>query len=374
MSAPTEQYSQRKPKRKWLKRLAFVVYVVALCELAIRGYWTMRHGVPFFDMRQIFVGRFYPELRESGVLATSITRDDASLDVLILGGSVVTSSFGPIDNLLQQQLAERTGRPVRVFNCANLALNSLDSRWKYEQLKHQEFDLVMVYESINEARLNNCPREFFRDDYQHSSWYRRVAALNRHRELPWFALPYSLEYLAIGTLDHPAFGWYLPRHTPANTAWPREYGRDVKTAATYRRNLEQIVELAKLRGATVLLPQYAYHIPDDATLAHYQREQLGHWVTGRKIEGWGTAAGVTAAIEAHNAVIRDLAAAHNHVITLDMNALMPHEGDVFVDPCHLSPRGCELFVDNLREPLQVWCDRATLAKAPPERSAPTSRH
>ena len=99
MSAPTEQYSQCKPKRKWLKRLAFVVYVVALCELAVRGYWKARHGVPFFDMRQIFVGRFYPELRKSGVLATSITRDDESLDVLILGGSVVTSNFGPIDKL-----------------------------------------------------------------------------------------------------------------------------------------------------------------------------------------------------------------------------------------------------------------------------------
>ncbi|MGE0606773.1 MAG: hypothetical protein AB7O62_06570 [Pirellulales bacterium] len=360
-------------RRRWLKRLAFVAYLLVLCEVAVRGYWTIRHGVPFFDMRQIFVGRFYPELRESGVLTANVSREDETLDVLILGGSVVTPAFGNIGDLLQQQLPAAAGRPVRVYKCANLALNSLDSVWKYERLRDQRFDLVLVYESINEARLNNCPPEFFRDDYEHMSWYRRVAALDRHPELPYFVLPYSLEYLAVGLFDHPAIGWYLPRHFPAHSEWPRQHGAEVKTAGSYQRNLERIIALACQRGATVCLPQYAYHIPDDATLERYQREQLGHWANGRMIEGWGTAEGVTASIDAHNAIIRELVAAHPHVVSVDMNGLLPHDGTVFNDPCHLSARGCELFVEHLIAPLAEWSAGPEVAKLPRTNDSPIRR-
>ena len=43
---------------------------------------------------------------------------------------------------------------------------SYDSLWKYQYwYRGYDFDLVLYYNGINDARANNYPRGVFRDDY-----------------------------------------------------------------------------------------------------------------------------------------------------------------------------------------------------------------
>ena len=62
---------------------------------------------------------------------------------------------------------------------------------------------------------------------------------------------------------------------------------------------------------------------------------------------WGTEKNVVAGIEAHNRVIRTLAGEHPTVLFVDQQAMIPDDADHFTDICHLTPSGCEAFVDNL---------------------------
>jgi hypothetical protein len=35
------------------------------------------------------------------------------------------------------------------------------------------------------------------------------------------------------------------------------------------------------------------------------------------------------------------------VLWVDQDAQLPHDREHFIDPCHLTPQGCERFVQNL---------------------------
>jgi hypothetical protein len=62
---------------------------------------------------------------------------------------------------------------------------------------------------------------------------------------------------------------------------------------------------------------------------------------------WGEPANVAAAVDAHNAVARAVAAAHPEVTFVDQRALMPVGRETFDDCCHLTAAGCRRWVENL---------------------------
>ena len=336
-----------KQKRSWRKRMLlaaiFGLYVLVLAEVSARGYWRLRYDVPFFDTTQIWSMRFYPELRDSKTLESSVTRDDKYYDVLLLGASVVSTSFGDIGQQLETQLSELTGQPARVFNCSSPALTTRDSLLKYQKLDDKQFDLVVVYHGINDARMNNCPPGMFRSDYTHSAWYYRVAALDRHPEFAYWALPYTLEHIAV------SFGQYLPKHQPPD-GWSR-HGEIVKTVDSFYENVSEIIKLAKQRNADVLLPSYAWHLTDDYSLPKFRKKQLDYGSHAMAVELIGTPRGVSAAVTEHNQAIRRLTNEHANVVFADLNGLMPKDGKHFDDICHLTQVGCTEFVKLLRQPL-----------------------
>src|SRR5205807_5198572 len=155
---------------------------------------------------------FYPEIRASGLEAITVSNTDATYDVLFLGGSVVSPFFGTIGEQLQAGLRARLARPVRVFNLAMPAHTSRDSLLKYRYLARHRFDLVIVYNGINDTRMNNCPPEMFRLDYTHCAWYRQ---LERYEESPHVGrsvLAFSV--VQLGDRVSETLGYFLPRSDP----------------------------------------------------------------------------------------------------------------------------------------------------------------
>lgn len=354
----TDARSATQPARKkksLFRRLfsgtLFLLYVLVLAEIASRAYWRVKHrerGMPFFPAWSDWVDRFYEEVRDSGVCSVRPQRDDAFFDVLLLGGSALDRVYDSLADasagrtLLPDRLRDIVHRPVRVFNLAHPGMTTRDSLLKYRMLAEEglHFDLVVIYHAINDVRMNNIAAEKFRDDYTHSGFYRQFQRLRAYRPLlPYFTLPYTLEYTAIHVLSSRKFGVYLPRHRPG--AEQLSHSAEIKTDRPFRRNVEEILNGARSRGEPVLLLTFAWYLPADYTAEKCRTGRLDYAPSPRPslVEMWGSIDGVVKGIQTHNDVIRRLAGEHPEILFVDADRLVPKRGEFFHDICHLSESG-----------------------------------
>jgi hypothetical protein len=342
-----------------------VLFAYLTFEVAARLYLALSFGVALTRPGDA-IYHFYPAL--AGVVESSPRdRDEGSLRVLLLGGSVLESAFGDVDGRLERSIEARTGRKTEVVNLACRAHTTLDSLHKYRHLQNQSFDLVIVYHGINETRANNCPARVFKEDYSHYSWYHAVNTIETHPEVDITALPLALHLLWNRTGEK--LGWTEYLSTGHQTKWT-EYGRDVKTAGPFRRNIEDIIGLSRRRREKLMLVTFAYHVPLDYSNERFKAHTLDYdfGPGSESIELWGRADLVPAAIDTHNDVIRSLAAENLDLGFADLKAKMPDAGICFRDICHLSATGRGEFVRILTDELVRgrWL-RASGPRVPPAR-------
>jgi hypothetical protein len=312
-------------------------------ELGARGYWCARHHVPFTHP-DLAWKTFFPEWDLSGVEEVPAEPGEVC-HVLLLGGSVLSGVFGDVGPRLQKGLQARLRRPVRVINLAFPGRTTRDSRLKYERLGGHHFDLVLVYDAINDVHLNNCPPGTFRSDYTHAARFAQLAALERHRELPYLAFPFTCHYLASSLLDR------LYLDNGPRRAW-NHYGSDLRSPPSYEANMERIVELAQQRRQPVLLLTFAYHIAPGYSEEAFAARELDYALHMSEIALWGEPANVARALDAHNAVTARLARRHRCPF-LDVKGRMPTGRRYFHDVCHFTPEGAGRFVDLILAGLDV---------------------
>ncbi|MEO8563774.1 MAG: hypothetical protein ABI601_16975 [bacterium] len=326
--------------------LVWILFLLALGEVAARSYWRIRLGLSLRDTR----GRatmFYPELQTA--LDQSPRHHDSSTNVLLLGGSTLHRDFGSIAQALQERLTTVTRRRVRVFDMAMPAQTSLDSYYKYKALAGVGFDLVIIYDGFNEVRANNVPPELFRDDYSHYSYYELVNdILGAHRLYP-FATPYTIEYLLrqvnesrAARAGHPV---RVPKHRP-DSAWSK-FGSTINTAGPFRHNIDAILKMAAARGEPVVLMTFVTYFAPGYTTAAFNARQLDYTTHNTATVLWGEPDNVAKGIAAHNLVIRDLHAAWPATGFVDMATALPQQREYFNDVCHLTVPGSERFVEIL---------------------------
>lgn len=332
------------PATRHVERFGFVLLYLLLIllslELASRLFWTIRHGVSFLSPNLFYA--FYPELEP--VASPSDDHSEDAIDILLLGGSVLHEDFSTVPWMLRRRLEAKTGRPVRLHNLAMAAHTSRDSSLKYEFLKDGKFDLVLFYHGINEARANNSPPAMFRDDYSHYSWYANIQRLQAHRESPYLVLPYTLVYLWSAVSETIGLTKHVSIQDP-RAEW-LVYGHQVKSARSFRMNLERILERAEERGEPVLLMTFATHVPPNYTHWRFLRRKLDYSSHGLPIELWGLPAHVQDAVRKHNAIVEQLAREHG-TLFVDQDHLIPKTREYFNDICHLTPRGGREFVTNI---------------------------
>ena len=344
----------RGPSRR--RRLLFAV-VSAVCLLVVfevlaRTYLSrFDRGVLLHPARVIY--GFYPELPQVNYERSHETRENA-VNVLLLGGSVLHVEWSAIDALIAERLARDTRRPIRIYNLSAPAYTTRDSLLQYQRLGRDRFDLVVVYHGINETRTNNAPPDVFRDDYGHYSWYRFVNTIDRDSWLGVVALPYFVKHASIALRDR--FGWsdIVPTSEP-RPEW-LEYGLDVKSKKPFRENLSGILDLAQSRGEPVLLMTFALNIAEGYTKGAFEALELDYTRHRSPLRWWGTPEAVESGVDAHNAVVRELAA-QRRTFFVDQAALIPAERRMYNDVCHLTVAGSELFVENMMDSLREVTDR-----------------
>ncbi len=283
--------------------------------------------------------------------------------ILALGASAfVTRNFQPrIEALLSENpLFVEPGLKVRVVSTGVPAHMSYDSLWKYRYwYDGYDFDLVIFYHGINDARANNYPREVFRDDYTHFSYYQRFRPafdwIEQHPRLSRsFVVSWAVK-LALGakSILAPEFQRKAPYNHPQDDPWLAEAG-DLKTPPVFARNVEAVRALAESRNQPFLLLSYAYYLPDGYSNERFLAQDLDYSFAPESTatEVWGWSHHIRAAIEAHYAVIREIAAEHPEGLFFDMERFMPKDGRHFIDICHWTDLGQETFALGIAEALR----------------------
>ncbi len=320
------------PRWVWRERkgeaalLAFSsLLALVLLEVGSRALYAHDEKLPFFYSPEYLV---YPPLYHA-----MRDYDPNAHNVLMLGGSVM---YGAGRN---GTLEKTLGPPWRVYNLAQNAQCSLDAATKCRWLtKHgYNFDYVLLYEAINETRLNNAPPDVFREDYTHYLFYRLVHAVFDGDRPVWnaalhSALVFRIDRLITQLRETRAFGQHF-----VNIAYPREdwlqYGAEFKTAEPYRRNVHLIEKLAHDHGAKLIAADFAYDPRLDTldeTADAYTKE-------------WGRAENVRNGIVAHNVILRRVPG----VPVLSTEDF--RHSEYFVDPCHFTPEAEAKFI-------QFWAD------------------
>jgi hypothetical protein len=337
--APTPRltWKQLRPRAKLIVVALLALATLAGLEVCARAQWRVRKNVPFLHTDRAWASYF--EEWDLSQVATDPPHVEGAYDVLVLGASVMVPQFGVVQEL-QAGLAARLGRPVRLYNLSCPGRFSVDSRIKYEHLAGRHFDLVVVYHGINETSMNNCPPGKFRDDYSHAPRYAQLAALERHREVGWLALPATTSVLANSLVerlrlsDKPRREWY-------------GYGGDLRTPPVFEANMERIAELARQRGDRLLLMTYAYYLAPGYTEEAFESRSLDYTLHVMPVENWGLPEHVTRGIDAHNAALRRVVARHPEALFVDQRALMPPGGRYWSDICHMIGPGSKRFVENI---------------------------
>jgi len=330
--------------RRWIKIVLALSILIVGGEIVSRAFWRMYNGTSFFSSTPILYS-IYPSFRTTGVEDVAIRNNDEVFDVLLLGGSALHRDYGTIEPQLQEKLARRLGKEVRVYNLAFPAHNTRDSLIKHHRLAGQRFDLIAIYDGINDARMNNIPEGEFRDDYSHCRWYDDVNFIERHPALNRLALPFTLRFAAGRVMEVTGWRGYASRQKPSAKA--SELGKNIRTKKTFKNNIEEIVIAARARGEKVVLMTYAYHVPEGFSL---EGEVDGHpdFASGHSAYAtWGKPKYVTQAIDQHNEAVTELAAKYPGTLLVDQRARMTRAGTHFYDCCHLTATGCAQFVDNM---------------------------
>ncbi len=320
----------------------YVLYLLVLVEILSRVFLAVRYDASFFEP-QDYIYHFYPELKtaEEGLAKGSYD----GFRVLILGGSVISHKYSVIDSLLYERLKGLSDRRVELYNVAVKAHTSLDSYHKYRYLKNTRFDLVAIYQGINELRTNNCPDDMFRDDYSHCAWYRELNTFDSHPELSVVTFPVALNLLYSKAKESLGIIECIPRHEPAREMF--RYGIDIKSAGPFRHNISGILDMAQDKSEKVLLMTFAYHIPANYTRERFDNKMLDYSEHMHPIELWGSPVGIHKGLEIHNAIIRELSREYPFALLVDQANLLVKGRDNFDDVCYLARPGAEEFVDNM---------------------------
>jgi hypothetical protein len=322
----------------------FFLILFLLTEILLR-LGLVFLGYPFLRPSDNIFKSYYTNL--DPIREKVIKSDDDVFDVLILGGSVVSTPWSNLearlDTILKKQYKDKK---FAFYNIAGAGHTSLDNYLKYKLLEEERFDLVVYYEAINENRANNIPAKDFREDYSHIKWYNDIHLLRAHPEINYTVVPYLVDRTVQYFRDKIRHKIYISQEKvdPDYAV----YGSDIKTADSYRKNIDGLIQTAKTRGDRLVLMSYATYFPENVKLTGEQID-MSHFagcMFASPVTIWGKPENVKKGVDTHNMILRKLVQ-ERQVDFLDMEAAMPKDSSLFCDVCHVSEPGAQRFAHEM---------------------------
>lgn len=304
----------------------FLILVVLL-EIFSRSFLGLRRDAKFNNPKSV-VNFYYPELKN--INTSEIQRN--KLNLLILSASVMNSAWGSVEENIKKNFLKNKNIKIKITNVSMPAHTTRDSLLKYKLIEKDKFDIVFIYHGINDVRMNNYPKRYYKNDYGHIQWYREVNLLTMYPELKYYATRYTLN-VAWNKLFHKSMDDYYEN---------LEYGKDIKTNYAFYKNIDKIINIAKKREQKVLLGTYAYHQDKNYSKRSFELKKLNYSSHKLPIEVWGKPENVNKNILKNNDIIKRLSELHN-LETIDFNSKIPKNKKYFDDCCHLTNEGSVFF-------------------------------
>lgn len=334
-------YCIRMSLRSFLFTIIFFFVLFLFTEILLRICLAF-YGYPILKPGNYIYSGFYPALNE--VIDKDIRNDDQIYDVLILGGSVISKPWSNMDFRLDTILQNRYGKDHQfaIYNTAAAGHTSMDNLIKYRLLHDKRFDLVIYYEAINENRANSIPKADFRADYSHMKWYSDIYMLQSHSEINFTVIPFLADKLITAVRDKLQHKKYISIDEVDQVY--AQFGSDIKTAATFKKNLTEMADMAQIRGETLLLTSYATYFPANVKLTGEESDMkyFAGCSYASPVSIWGKSDNVKKGVDTHNQILRSIVSSRNMPF-LDMETMMPKDASLFCDVCHVSEPGAQLF-------------------------------
>lgn len=318
----------------------------ALLLAAAADLWLLPRALPL--PREVWLMGFAasePVVGGVPVNALGFTGDLAAgpkpagtLRVLTLGGSALFNRRFT-ERLRARLAAEAPGR-VELLGAALRAHTSRSSLLKWRLLAERDFDVVIVYDGINDLYANHVEPSVYREDYAHlGAWYVRGRLLD-HSVIA--------RRLYNGLFHRPAPG--------------RAMAAGFRSIESLRANLRELVGDVRAHGGTPVLSTTAWAIPADYDRARFLRGELGYANPERydpqPVELWGPAPWVREGLQRTNVAIHELAAETGAPL-FDAEAVLGKDLRWFGDACHPSEAG----VDRLAGALAAFLRERGLLRA-----------
>jgi lysophospholipase L1-like esterase len=261
-----------------------------------------------------------------------------TLRILTLGGSVLFNRR--MTERLRAALAPQVTGRLELVGAALRSHTSRSSVLKWRLLAPYAFDVVLIYEGINDLYANHVAPESFRDDYaQLGPWYVRGPLLDRS----------VIARLVYDNLLH--------RPTPVA---PTASG--FRSAESLRANLRELVESVRAHGGVPVLSTFAWVIPPGYTQESFVAGEAGYRNPERydycPVELWGPPAWVREGLARHNLAVHEVARETGAKL-FDAEQAMGQELRWFGDVCHFSEAGVDVFAQRLT----AWLAREGLLRA-----------
>jgi len=295
---------------------------------------------------------FYPNLSKIRNYKYNIHKKN----ILILGGSTVSDETiniktkeGEVKTCFCHLSTMFPDNRYNILNLAQAGHNSLDSYIKYHLTREVKFDYVFLYDGINDLRTNNCETYRFNQDYKQIEFYDDISIVQEHKEI---------EYITFIFLIHWTYHLWKKRN---KTYIPKEIfpglingkpekvcleGKNVKSAKTFKKNVEKILDIATKKKEKIIISSFAYYIPLTYSLEAFKKKALDYDQQIYPIELYGLPNNIEKGLQIHNKILSGFRRKKN-ILYLDLNKVIPKNKKYFDDICHLNKNGCELMKNSI---------------------------
>jgi len=343
-------------------KVVLLLVVILSVEFLARLGLALYAQVPFFQPKEIVL-HYYPMLKKLAEKRKSVSAD--TYNILVLSCSTLHPEWGKFEQLIQSELPgskaqPRTAQPVNyeVYVASGIGFSSLDNLNCYELLSHLDFDLVVFYGGINDARMNNCPKDVFKQDYSHLAWSNETNCVMRHPEANFCTFPLFVDFVFQKIKQRVCEARFVPIHYLLASDWWR-YGHEQKSLSVFNNNIAQIQEKCAQRNTKLLLLSYAFYLPSDYSLGKFKSQELDYDFqhNSRETEIWGKPQHVADFLTATNASLSN----HDETncVFYDMNDSLRGNPKFFADICHFSPAGLAQFTYLLAREIELVTTKKT---------------
>ncbi len=191
-------------------------------------------------------------------------------------------------------------------------------------------DIIIIYLSYNDFKPNRMPD--FKSDYSH--WRHNFGKVEEHPNKEWFVTPKAIR--VIKTKLFPKYDLGFKRYDTVGKPG----------LAAYKRNIENIVTVAKSRDIGVVLSSEASMLSEETIHSNSQAFQraMRYVLTLSK-------AGLLDAQKKYDLIMKDISEKFN-ITYVDNLETVPMDFDHFIDNIHLNKKGCRVVAENFANAIQ----------------------